>query len=98
MPLGRHGEKCDQSRFALQHPSPGRAAHRFQESYFGEKIDLPWKVRSTLLRRIEVLSPTVAAATGVWRSFDSPAPFDTGTFQLLQKYLNRSVIIEVDQP
>jgi hypothetical protein len=28
-----------------------------------------------------VLSPTVAVATGVWRSFESPSPFDVGTFQ-----------------
>ncbi|MBI4908413.1 MAG: DUF1080 domain-containing protein [Acidobacteria bacterium] len=41
----------------------------------------PWKGRTTLLRRIAVLSSTVAAVTGVWRSFDAPAPFDTGTFQ-----------------
>jgi hypothetical protein len=28
-----------------------------------------------------VLGPQVAVATGVWRSFESPAPFDVGTFQ-----------------
>ena len=39
------------------------------------------KTRSNLLRRIMVLGPTVAVASGVWRSFESPPPFDTGTFQ-----------------
>ncbi len=40
-----------------------------------------WQGRASLLRRIQVLSPTVATAVGVWRQFEVPAPFDAGTFQ-----------------
>ena len=40
-----------------------------------------WQGRATLLRRVQVLSPTVATAVGVWRQFDVPAPFDAGAFQ-----------------
>ncbi len=37
--------------------------------------------RASFLRRIQVLSPTVATAVGIWREFDVTAPFDAGRFQ-----------------
>jgi hypothetical protein len=39
-----------------------------------------WKNRTTLTRRIDVVSHGLAVVTGVWRSFDVASPFHIGTF------------------